>query len=87
MLSFLSWLLGSKTGRIIALCALALVAAMLAWRQAFRFGVVSEKSRQAQESLDALRNRISIDDEIYKIPPDIRRRELARWMQQSSGNR
>jgi len=87
ILGFLSWLLGSKTGRVIALCFLALAASALAWRRAFHSGAASEKSRQAKASLDALRNRISIDDEIYKIPPDIRRRELARWMQQSSGNR
>jgi len=81
MLGFLSWLLGSKTGRIIALCLLALAAGYLAYRQAFGSGVASEKSRQAQASLDALRNRISIDDQISKMSPADRRVELARWMQ------
>lgn len=87
MLGFLSWLLGSKTGRVIALCFLALAALALACRQAFRSGVVSEKSKLAQANLDALRNRISIDDEIYKIPADVRRRELARWVQHSADSR
>lgn len=83
MLGFISWLLGSKAGQYAAAIMLTIAAVALVFWQAFSKGAASEKAKQTQASLDALRARISTDDEIAKMSPDARRTELARWMQRS----
>jgi len=81
MLSALTWLMGSKAGRITVAVLLTCASVALAFWQAYRSGAASEKAKQQQVSLDALRSRISSDDQISKMSPDARRAELARWMQ------
>jgi len=80
MLNFISWLIGSKMGRITALVVLTTLSAFFILRASFQKGVSSEKAKQAAESLNALRERISIDDQITKMPLDDRRRELLKWV-------
>ena len=80
ILTALSSLLGSKAGRIAAVVVLALASAALVLWQVFRKGAASEQTKQAQASLDALRRRISTDDELSKMSAADRRRELAKWV-------
>ena len=77
MIGALAWLLGSKAGRITALSILTFGVVVLVLWQAFRQG---EAAEQAQASLEALRRRISTDDQISKMSTADRRRELARWV-------
>ena len=80
MIGFLSWLLGSKAGRITALSILAVASVALVLWQIFRQGEAAEQARQAQASLEALRRRISTDDDLAKMSAADRRRELAKWV-------
>ena len=80
MIGALAWLLGSKAGRITALSILTFGVVVLVLWQAFRQGEAAEQAQQAQASLEALRRRISTDDQISKMSTADRRRELARWV-------
>lgn len=84
MLSFLSWFLGSKAGRITALTGLVILSAFFILRVSFQKGVSAEKARQVAQSLKLLRERISTDDSIAKMSLDDRRHELSRWVRGSN---
>lgn len=43
-------------------------------------GVASEKAKQAEETLNNLRDRNKTDDAINKMPPTDLDRELGRWL-------
>lgn len=79
-MSALAWLLGSPAGRTTILVLLAVLGAVLAVLRAFQKGEAAERARQAQASLDNLRNRIKTDDDIARLPADERRRRLAEWV-------
>lgn len=79
-MTILAWLLGSKAGRITALCLLTAASIALVLLQAFRKGAASEQAKQTQASLAALRNRIRTDDEITKLTPAARRAALSEWV-------
>lgn len=80
MIDAISWLAGSKTGRIVASVGLTLTIAGLVVMQAFRRGVAAQKLRQQAAQMKALKARVEVEDEIAKLSPDRRREHLARWM-------
>lgn len=73
-----SWLLGSKVGRWAALALLCLGLAGVAVWWLVSLGAQRERARAAARSLNHLRTRIRIDDEISRMSPAERRRKLAR---------
>jgi len=85
MLDLLSWLLGSKAGRITALIGLSLISAFFIIRIAYKKGEAFQITKQQLESLNALRERIRSDDTITKLSPDARRRELSKWVRDDKG--
>ncbi len=80
MINFFSWLLGSKAGRTTVLIILTLCVVALVFWQVFRQGKAAEQARQVQASLEALRRRVSTDDDLTKMSVADRRSELARWV-------
>lgn len=80
MIAALSWLITSKAGRMIAVTLLACLAAWAAYRMARSSGAAAEKARQTKANLEALKTRITVDDELSKMSPSDIRRELSLWM-------
>ncbi len=78
-MNLIAWLLGSKTGRIVAACGLALMAGILALSKAYTAGQERERRAAAQASLTALRNRIKTDDEISRLSRADRIERLRSW--------
>lgn len=78
MTAIASWLLGSRTGRWIALALLLAAAAAAAAWMLVAHGEARQRARQLAQSLNALRERISTDDDLARLSPDERRRRLAR---------
>lgn len=80
MTAIIGWFLGTKIGRGLATAAgIAVAAAILFWR-VFTAGKDAEAAKQAQASLENLRNRSKTDDEIARMPADARKRRLAEWV-------
>lgn len=79
-LPVLSWLVGNPVGRVVAVVGIAVTAAWIAYQIGRKDGVDRIKLQQAQRNLDALRDRVAVDEEIQKMPADKRREELERWV-------
>lgn len=80
LIGILSGLLGSRTGRVIAIVALALASAgLLLWR-VFAAGKSSAQADATRATLDAVRKKVQIDETVARMSPADRRRELARWV-------
>lgn len=78
-MNLIAWLLGSKTGRIIAACGLAFMAVIIALAAARKSGAEAERHKAMQASLTALRNRIKTDDEISRLSHADRIERLRSW--------
>jgi hypothetical protein len=73
----LSWLIGSKIGRYVAMgLVVAGILTMVAY-SLFRRGVDQERAKQIAASLENLRSRIATDDEISRLSAAERRRRLS----------
>ena len=80
MIGIVATLLGTKLGRYAALALLvAAVIGIALWR-ARQSGIEKERARQLQQSLENLRTRIKVDDEIASLPKDKRLVRLNRWV-------
>ena len=73
----LSWLIGSKIGRYVAMSLVVAGILGVVGYSLFRRGVDRERARQIAASLENLRSRIATDDEIQRMSPAERRRRLA----------
>lgn len=78
-MTVLAWLAGSRLGRGVAVVLLALVAFSAAIARAFLQGRQAAEIDQKKQALDNLRNRISTDEELDRLPPDARRDRLRQW--------
>jgi hypothetical protein len=73
----LSWLIGSKLGRYVALGLLVSAGVAAIGYSLFAKGVARERARQVAASLENLRSRIKTDDEIERMSAAERRRRLS----------
>ena len=80
LLSLLGWLTGSKIGRYVALGAIAAAALGFLYLRIKASGAEAERLKMLQQSLENLRTRIKVDDEITQLSPDARRERLGRWV-------
>ena len=80
MMSFLSWLAGTKAGRTLTAIGAALAIFFYAILRAASFGAAQEKSKQDKASLEAQRDRSRIDDDLSKMSDDDVDRELSQWV-------
>lgn len=76
---FLAWLSGSWLGRQIALLALFVVAVLLVVARIYSAGQARERAKQAEATIQAMKNRIAKDDEIRGLTPEQRRERLNPW--------
>lgn len=79
-MSIIAWLIGSRLGRYLALGLLIASMIGIALLRARRSGIEAERLKQLQRSLENLRTRIKVDDEIASLPRDQRRVRLNRWV-------
>ena len=82
LLDLAGWLLGSKTGRTIVLIGLVVLGTGLTIWQAFRSGRKAEQSAQASRTLEALREKVKVHDEVMHMSVDDRRRALRQWVRE-----
>lgn len=79
IITFVTWLIGSELGRKVALTVLAMLAlGAVVWR-IYSAGQAAEKAKQARQQLDAMRDRLKVDEEISKMPSAERRKKLEEW--------
>jgi hypothetical protein len=79
MLSVVGFLLGSKVGRYLAAGLLiAAVIGIALWRARLS-GAEAERAKMLQKTLENIRTRIKVDDEVAKLPADQRLERLNRW--------
>jgi hypothetical protein len=75
-----SWLVGSKLGRALAVGAVVAGVVVLALAKAFTAGQARERARQARANLDALKTRIRTDDDLARLSAAERRNRLKSWV-------
>lgn len=78
-MAFLTWLIGSSLGRKVALTGLAILGLAIVALRIYMAGRAAEQAKQAQARIDALRNRLSVDETITNLAPAERRRRLEEW--------
>lgn len=76
----LAWLLGSALGRKVAAIGLFALALGFAILRIYMAGAASERAKQTQASLQNLRTRVKVDDEIARMSPADRRKRLLEWV-------
>lgn len=67
MLSVLSWLIGSKVGRYLALGLLAAATLAVIVARIYAAGKRDEQLKQTQASLDAVRQKVKSDEAISRM--------------------
>lgn len=58
----------------------AVLAVLAGLAAVFRAGKKSERAKQTADSLDNIREREKVDEEVATRPIDAKRRDLARWV-------
>jgi hypothetical protein len=76
MLSILSWLIGSKVGRYVALFFLAAATVAVIVARVYSAGKRDEQLKQTQAALEAVRQRVKSDEAIMRLPASARRKRL-----------
>jgi hypothetical protein len=77
-MSVLAWLIGTRTGRAIALALTTAGVIALAVLRAFSAGRTSARAQANQDALKAVRQRIRIDEDIRSLGAGERRERLRR---------
>lgn len=80
MTAALAWLAGTRAGRWLAAAGAGALVALGIVVRVYGAGQRVEESRQEQDSLDALRTRNRIDDEVARLDARAARDELSRWV-------
>lgn len=76
----IAWLLGTRLGRWLAIAGAAALALGVALLRAFQLGKASERAKHDRQSLENLRNRSRVDDEVARMSDADRRKRLGRWV-------
>lgn len=79
MVSFVGWFLGTRVGRwcLAAIGLLAAIGAALA--KVYSAGKAVQQAKQDRQSLDALRTRAQIEDDVARLPANERASRLKEW--------
>jgi len=73
------WLATSKTGRAFAAAGALLVGIGAALLKVYSAGRAAERDRQDKTSLDNLRDRARLEDQLQAETPDQRRKRIEQW--------
>ena len=76
MFGLLSWLVGSSTGRAVALIGMAVAALGLGIAWAFYRGKETARLEAVTRSLETIRKRVATDEDLARLTPDQRRQRL-----------
>jgi hypothetical protein len=76
MLSVISWLIGSKIGRYLALAGLAAATVGIILLRVYAAGKRDEQLKQTQASLNAVREKVKSDEAISRMSRSERTRRL-----------
>lgn len=79
-LPILTWLVGNPVGRVVAIVGISIALIFVVIRLSRQSGVKAAQAEVARMNLEALRERISVDEKVRSMPADQRREELARWV-------
>lgn len=80
MTALWTWIITSSAGRKVAQWAAIAAFALAAIWRIYDAGKDAERGKQAEQSLEALRERNTINDEVAKTPDVALRDELSRWV-------
>jgi uncharacterized membrane protein len=79
-LPVLSWLIGNPIGRVVAIVGIVIMSLWLAFQLGRKDGVSRIRAQETVRNLDALRERIAVDESIRSMKPAERREELRKWV-------
>jgi len=79
MIGALTWLLGSKTGRYLAIALLLIAVGWALIRLVLARGAATEQARQRLATLLAVMEKVKTVEDIRRCTPDERRRRLHEW--------
>jgi hypothetical protein len=79
-LPVLSWLVGNPIGRVVAIVGISIALLAVVIRLSRQDGAAAAKSEVTRLNLEALRDRIAVDEEVRSMPADKRREELRKWV-------
>ena len=75
----LTWLT-SSIGKLVSKWAAFIGVALAVYWKIYADGQAAERAKQVADSLDAVREREKINDEVSQLPGDRVRDELSRWV-------
>lgn len=76
----LAWILGTKIGRGLALGVTAMLAALAVLWRVFAAGKAAQRQEQDTQSLNNLRHRNEVDNEMANRGAERRRADLRGWV-------
>lgn len=79
-LPILSWLVGNPFGRVVAIVGISIAILFIVIRLSRQDGVKAAQAEVTRMNLEALRERISVDEEVRDMSADERREELRKWV-------
>lgn len=79
LLSFMTYMLGSRIGRYLLVIALVIVLLTFVYWKIYNKGVVSVKVEQTERAINNVLDKIRADEELFKLDADSRRIRLRKW--------
>ena len=79
-MAILAWLIGSKLGRYVALGGLVAAGLAILYFKIRASGAEAERLKMLQRSLENLRTRIKVDEELASLPVDQRLIRFNKWL-------
>jgi len=78
-MTIISWIIGSKMGRQLAVALLAIMAFGAALLKAFKAGESKQKADEVKRGLEVVKDKVKTDEEIRSMSMDDRRKRLREW--------
>lgn len=79
MISFISFMLGSKLGRYVIIVALVAFLLTIVYWKIYNKGVVSVELKQTEKAIGNVLDKLRADEEVFKLDTHSRRIRLRRW--------
>jgi hypothetical protein len=79
-LPVLSWLVGNSIGRVVAIAGISISLLFVVIRLSRQDGIKAAQAEVTRMNLEALRERIAVDEEVRSMPAEQRREELRKWV-------
>lgn len=79
MIGALTWLLGSKTGRYLAIALLLFAVGWTLFRLVLARGAAAEQAKQRLATLQAVMEKVKTVEDIRRLTADERRQRLREW--------